>query len=154
MSWVRAMTDHHQADTVRPPQALRLRIPEPMARPGESPAFRDLHIDRAGEVRRPPVDVAPQAIVDLGADMIRVLNVDGDAVGPWAGTLDADQLRRGLRDMLIVRSFDAQMLQRPPSGQHVVLHAVPGGGGACRAPTVAPWMPGTCASPPTGSRGC
>jgi 2-oxoisovalerate dehydrogenase E1 component alpha subunit len=99
-----------------PGDPLRLRIPEPLARPGDPPAFRDLYIDRAGEVRRPPVDVAPKDIVDLGDDMIRVLDVRGDAVGPWAGTLDTDALRRGLRDMLTVRAFDARMLRAHRQG--------------------------------------
>ena len=97
-------------------EPLRLRIPEPIARPGDKPAFRDLLIDRAGEVRRPSIDVEPADILDLGADMIRVLDVQGDAVGPWAGTLDAEQLRRGLRDMLTVRVFDARMLQAHRQG--------------------------------------
>ncbi len=97
-------------------ESLRLRIPEPLARPGDKPAFRDLHIDRAGEVRRPPIDVAAADIVDLGDDMIRVLNVHGDAVGPWAGTLDAGQLRDGLRDMLTVRAFDSRMLRAHRQG--------------------------------------
>jgi len=96
--------------------SLRLRIPEPKARPGDKPVFRDLLIDRAGEVRRPPIDVKPSDIVDLGAEMIRVLDIHGEAVGPWAGTLDAEQLRRGLRDMLTVRIFDARMLQSHRQG--------------------------------------
>ena len=102
--------EHAEAD------ALRLRIPEPVARPGDKPVFRDLLIDRAGEVRCPPIDVVPADIVDLGAEMIRVLDVHGDAVGPWAGTLDAEQLRCGLRDMLTVRIFDARMLQAHRQG--------------------------------------
>ncbi len=102
--------EHAEAD------ALRLRIPEPVARPGDKPVFRDLLIDRAGEVRCPPIDVAPADIVDLGAEMIRVLDVHGEAVGPWAGTLDAEQLRCGLRDMLTVRIFDARMLQAHRQG--------------------------------------
>jgi 2-oxoisovalerate dehydrogenase E1 component alpha subunit len=97
-------------------EPLRLRIPEPIARPGDKPLFRDLLIDRAGEVRRPPIDVAAGDIVDLGSEMIRVLDVHGDAVGPWSGTLDADQLRRGLRDMLTVRAFDARMLRAHRQG--------------------------------------
>ena len=97
-------------------EPLRLRIPEPFARPGDTPVFRDLHIDRAGEVRRPPIDVAASDIVDLGADMIRVLDIHGEACGPWSGSLDADQLRRGLRDMLTVRVFDARMLRSHRQG--------------------------------------
>lgn len=99
-----------------PSEPLRLRIPEPAARPGDKPLFRDLYIDRAGEVRRPPTDVAAADIMDLGSDMIRVLNIDGDAVGPWAGTLTPDELRQGLRDMLTVRVFDARMLQAHRQG--------------------------------------
>jgi 2-oxoisovalerate dehydrogenase E1 component alpha subunit len=87
-----------------------------MARPGDKPVFRDLHIDRAGEVRRPPIDVAAADIVDLGSEMIRVLDVHGDAVGPWAGLLTADQLRLGLRDMMTVRAFDARMLRAHRQG--------------------------------------
>ncbi len=97
-------------------EPLRLRIPEPFARPGDKPVFRDLRIDRAGEVRRPPIDVAANEIVDLGADMIRVLDIHGDACGPWAGTLDAAKLRQGLRDMLTVRVFDARMLRSHRQG--------------------------------------
>ena len=97
-------------------EPLRLRIPEPIARPGDKPVFRDLRIDRAGEVRRPPIDVAAADIVDLGADMIRVLDIHGEALGPWANTLDADQLRLGLRDMLTVRGFDARMLRSHRQG--------------------------------------
>ncbi len=99
-----------------PSERLELRIPEPTARPGDAPKFADLHIDRAGEVRRPPIDVAAVDIVDLGDEMIRVLNVNGEAVGPWAGTLDAEELRAGLRDMLTVRAFDARMLQAHRQG--------------------------------------
>ncbi len=110
------MSADRPAEPVAGGQPLRLRIPEPVARPGDPPAFRDLHIDRAGEVRRPPIDVAPGEIVDLGSDMIRVLNISGDAVGPWAGTLDPDQLRTGLRDMLTVRAFDSRMLRAHRQG--------------------------------------
>ncbi len=99
-----------------PAEPLRLRIPEPAARPGDKPLFRDLYIDRAGEVRRPPTDVAPADIIDLGSDMIRVLDIHGDAVGPWGGTLTPDELRQGLRDMLTVRFFDARMLQAHRQG--------------------------------------
>ncbi len=67
-------------------------------------------------MRRPQIDVEAHDIVDLGADMIRVLDIHGDAVGPWRGTLDADQLRSGLRDMLTVRAFDARMLRAHRQG--------------------------------------
>jgi 2-oxoisovalerate dehydrogenase E1 component alpha subunit len=37
------------------------------------------------------------------------LNRDGEAVGPWAGTLSDDELKDGLRHMMTLRAFDARM---------------------------------------------
>ncbi|WP_395701560.1 thiamine pyrophosphate-dependent enzyme, partial [Aquabacterium sp.] len=46
----------------------------------------------------------------LAPALIRVLDEDGRAVGPWAPELDAVQLRKGLRAMMKTRIFDARML--------------------------------------------
>jgi TPP-dependent pyruvate/acetoin dehydrogenase alpha subunit len=46
-------------------------------------------IPPAGEARRPEVDVALAAIRDLAYSIIRVLNRNGEAVGPWARLLIA-----------------------------------------------------------------
>ena len=53
----------------------------------------------------PPVDTA-----DLAYTLVRVLDDDGIAVGPWAPALDAEVLRKGLRTMMKTRAFDARML--------------------------------------------
>lgn len=45
----------------------------------------------------------------LAYSLIRVLDDDGRAVGPWAPQIDTEQLRRGLRAMLKTRAFDARM---------------------------------------------
>ena len=50
-----------------------------------TPDFSSVHIPRAGSVARPAVDADPEAIRDLAYSIIRVLNRDGEAVGPWAG---------------------------------------------------------------------
>jgi 2-oxoisovalerate dehydrogenase E1 component alpha subunit len=42
--------------------------------------------------------------------LIRVLDDDGRAVGPWAPQVDVADLKRGLRAMLRTRAFDARML--------------------------------------------
>ena len=42
--------------------------------------------------------------------IIRVLNRQAEAVGPWAIDLSDDALRDGLRHMMILRAFDARML--------------------------------------------
>ena len=90
--------------------ALRLHVPEPSARPGHLTDFSYLHLARAGEVRRPPIDVAPADTGDLANTLVRVLDDDGRAVGPWLPQLDANDLRSGLRAMLKTRAYDARML--------------------------------------------
>ncbi len=89
---------------------LSLHVPEPEVRPGGTPNFKDVVIAPAGEVPRPPVDVDPREIRDMAFSIIRVLNRDGEAVGPWAGTLTDDELIAGLRHMMLLRIFDARMI--------------------------------------------
>ena len=89
---------------------LRLYVPEPTGRPGHATDFSYLRLSRAGEVRRPPIDVAPAATNDLADALVRVLDDDGHAVGPWSPQLDADRLRHGLRAMMKTRAYDARML--------------------------------------------
>jgi len=40
----------------------------------------------------------PSEIRDFAYTIIRVLDDEGEAVGDWAGSLSAEQLRQGLRD--------------------------------------------------------
>lgn len=89
---------------------LHLHVPEPTGRPGRETDFSFLHLSRAGEVRRPPVDTAPAATNDLARSLVQVLDGQGRAVGPWAPQLDAQRLRQGLRAMIKTRVFDARML--------------------------------------------
>ncbi|MEO6270561.1 MAG: 3-methyl-2-oxobutanoate dehydrogenase (2-methylpropanoyl-transferring) subunit alpha [Lautropia sp.] len=89
---------------------LRLHVPEPTGRPGHHTDFSYLHLSRAGEVRRPPVDVAPVATGDLAYTLVRVLSEDGEALGPWNPQLSPDLLRKGLRAMMKTRIFDSRML--------------------------------------------
>jgi 2-oxoisovalerate dehydrogenase E1 component alpha subunit len=99
-------------DQQQPPSAapLALHVPEPTGRPGCATDFSFLHVSPAGEVRRPPVDTPPRDTQDLAYALIRVLDEQGRAVGPWVPALDAVQLRRGLRAMMKTRIFDARML--------------------------------------------
>jgi 2-oxoisovalerate dehydrogenase E1 component alpha subunit len=85
-------------------------VPEPSGRPGHRTDFSYLQLADAGAVRRPPVDVAAAATGDLARTLVRVLDDDGRAVGPWAPAVEPDLLRRGLRAMLKTRAFDARML--------------------------------------------
>jgi len=92
-----------------PTEKLRLHVPEPEVRPGDQPDFSAVAIPRAGTVSRPPVDADPRDIRDMAFSIIRVLNRQGEAVGPWAGTLSNEELLEGLRHMMTLRTFDARM---------------------------------------------
>ncbi len=96
---------------------LRLHVPEPAVRPGNTPDFSNVRIPKAGSVARPPVDADPESIRDLAYSIIRVLNRDGEAVGPWAGLLTDAELLEGLRHMMTLRAFDARMLMAQRQGK-------------------------------------
>lgn len=96
---------------------LSLHVPDPGVRPGDTPDFSEVDIPKAGETRRPDVNVDPREIRDLAFSVIRVLSRDGDAVGPWANTLSNDELIAGLKDMMTVRSFDSRMLMAQRQGK-------------------------------------
>ena len=102
------MTDH-------PP--LSLHVPEPAVRPGGKPDFSSVRIPSAGSVARPEVDADPESIRDLAFSIIRVLNREGEAVGPWAGLLTDEELLEGLRHMMTLRTFDARMLMAQRQGK-------------------------------------
>ena len=91
---------------------LGLTVPEPEVRPGGQPDFSRVPIPRAGSVRRPPIDADPEEIRDLAFTIIRVLNREGAAVGPWAEALHItdEDLLAGLRHMMTLRIYDARML--------------------------------------------
>ena len=96
---------------------LTLHIPEPKHRPGEPADFSDLRLPKAGSVDRPPVDCAPFPMRDLAYALVRVLDDDGKAVGPWDPKLDADTLRRGLRAMMLTRAYDDRMYRAQRTGK-------------------------------------
>jgi 2-oxoisovalerate dehydrogenase E1 component alpha subunit len=91
-------------------QPLSLYVPEPGCRPGDEPDFSDFVIPKAGEARKPGVDTDAHAMRDMAFSIVRVLNKNGEAVGPWADDLSVEELKDGLRHMMTLRAFDARML--------------------------------------------
>ncbi len=89
---------------------LRLHVPEPTGRPGCQTDFSYLRLAKAGDVRKPPIDAAPIDTADLAYSLIRVLDEDGQAVGPWDPEASPELLRAGMRAMLKTRVFDSRML--------------------------------------------
>ncbi len=89
---------------------LRLHVPEPTGRPGHDTDFSYLRVAQAGEVPRPEIDVSPAETAPLATSLVRVLDDDARAVGPWDPQVSPERLLRGLRAMQKTRAFDARML--------------------------------------------
>jgi 2-oxoisovalerate dehydrogenase E1 component alpha subunit len=96
---------------------LELRVPEPPARPGEPVDFSKLKLSDPGSVRRPTVDAAAGSMHDLAYGLIRVLNDDGEAVGPWAPSVSSAVLLDGLRAMMRTRAYDDRMYRAQRQGK-------------------------------------
>ena len=96
---------------------LRLKVPEPPARPGEEPDFTGLALSAAGEVRRPDTDARPSDMRDLPYLLIRVLDDGGVARGPWNPDISPDVLRAGLRAMMLTRAYDDRMSRAQRHGK-------------------------------------
>jgi len=97
--------------------ALSLHVPEPEARPGDAVDFSHIVIPPAGSVRRPDPHAAASDTHDLVTTLVRVLDEEGRAVGPWDPKLDPETLRRILRDMMMVRVFDDRMYRAQRQGK-------------------------------------
>jgi 2-oxoisovalerate dehydrogenase E1 component alpha subunit len=96
---------------------LALHVPEPPFRPGDTPDFSSLKIPPAGSAPRPDVAVPASETHPLTTHLVRVLGDDHQAVGPWDPKLDADTLRKILRDMVTVRIFDDRMYRAQRQGK-------------------------------------
>src|SRR3984957_5350593 len=114
---VRAPSPRRRGFLMTSAARLSLHVPEPTVRPGGRPVCSRVGVAEAGEVPRPPIDVSPSDIRDFAYTMIRALDDNGEAVGYWAGTLNPDELRKGLRDMMLTRAFDARMLLSQRQGK-------------------------------------
>lgn len=96
-----------------------LHIPEPSARPGDQPDFSHLAIPPAGAVPRPEPDAGASSEIfrETAHGVIRVLDDQGRAVGPWAPEIAPEQLRQGLRAMMLTRAFEDRMFRSHRQGK-------------------------------------
>ncbi|MEE8427148.1 MAG: thiamine pyrophosphate-dependent enzyme [Woeseiaceae bacterium] len=95
----------------------RLHIPRPTARPGDEPDFSYLQLSPAGSIDRPPIDSPTRDMEDLSHQLVRVLDDDHRAQGPWNPDIDAAGLQVALRWMLLNRIFDDRMWQIQRQGR-------------------------------------
>ena len=96
---------------------LDLYVPEPRFRPGDEADFSDLDIPAAGATRRPDSGANPDEMRELSYGLVRVLDEEGRAVGPWDPRLDPDRLRKMLRAMALTRAYDQRMFRAQRQGK-------------------------------------
>jgi 2-oxoisovalerate dehydrogenase E1 component alpha subunit len=95
----------------------RLHVPHPPARPGDPTDFGYLKLEPAGAAAKPDVKAPPAALHFLANGLVRVLDDEHRAVGPWHPRLDPDVLQVGLRHMLLTRLFDDRMQRTQRQGR-------------------------------------
>ena len=104
------------ATETQPCMAAKLHIPDAPFRPGQKPDYSNIQLPEAGELARPEPLIDAAKTRELPFSMIRVLDEDHQAVGPWNPKLDTDLLKQGLRHMLLTRLFDDRMLRAQRQG--------------------------------------
>ncbi len=96
---------------------LSLHIPEPKYRPGDEADFSDIIVPLAGATPRPDSVAPAHEMRDMAFGLVRVLDDEGVAVGPWDPRLSPDTLRTILRDMALTRAFDDRMFRAQRQGK-------------------------------------
>ena len=99
----------------RPP--LSLHVPEPRFRPGDAVDYSHVEVPPAGAARRPEPGEGAASFHDLAFGLVRVLDEENRAVGPWDPRLSPDMLRAMLRNMALVRAFDERMFRAQRQGK-------------------------------------
>ncbi|MEP3295876.1 MAG: thiamine pyrophosphate-dependent enzyme [Pseudoruegeria sp.] len=100
--------------------SAKLTYPQPPARPGETPDFSLMDIPAAGLLDVPSLSITADECAEYAKGLIRVLDDEGRAVGPWAEyakTLGDDILLTGLRDMALMRAIDTRLLNAQRQGK-------------------------------------
>lgn len=95
----------------------RLHVPRTPARPGEPSDFSYLKLSPAGAVPRPDVNAPLSELLPLATELVRVLDDDHRAVGPWDPHLAPADLELGLRHMVLTRVFDDRMHRAQRQGK-------------------------------------
>lgn len=96
---------------------LQLHVPEPKFRPGDAVDFASVEVPPAGAQRRPDTAAPADSFHELAYTLVRVLDDEGRAVGPWDPKLSPDRLRRILRHMVLLRAFDERMFRAQRQGK-------------------------------------
>jgi 2-oxoisovalerate dehydrogenase E1 component alpha subunit len=98
-------------------QPLALHVPEPRSRPGDPVDFSDVVIPAAGSMARPDEAISPHDMREAAFGLVRVLDEDHQAVGPWDPRLSSDTLLKILRTMALTRAFDERLYRAQRQGK-------------------------------------
>jgi 2-oxoisovalerate dehydrogenase E1 component alpha subunit len=93
-----------------------LHVPSAPHRPGISPKF-SFPSHQPGDLSRPDTLADYRDLRNHSVGLIRVLEDNGQASGPWHPQLSAQQLRSGLEVMLRTRHLDARMIAMQRQGR-------------------------------------
>ncbi len=105
----------HEVRSNLPP--LELHVPQPKFRPGDPVDYSHIHVPKAGEQARPDIAADAKETNELVYDLVRVLDDDGKAVGPWNPKLSTDILVNMLEKMVLVRAFDERLFRAQRQGK-------------------------------------
>jgi 2-oxoisovalerate dehydrogenase E1 component alpha subunit len=108
------MTSDKVRRNLRP---LSLYVPEPRFRPGDAVDFSEFDLPAAGSVARPPIEARAADIRDLCYTLVRVLDEEHRAVGPWDPKLSPERMIRMLRQMALTRAYDERMYRAQRQGK-------------------------------------
>ncbi len=92
-------------------------VPEPAARPGDTPDFSNMDISAPGNVPLFSVECGAKETHAYADGLIRVLGDAGVAAGPWDPKLDAADLCEMLRLMCLTRLYDERMFKLHRQGK-------------------------------------
>ncbi|GAA0632984.1 3-methyl-2-oxobutanoate dehydrogenase (2-methylpropanoyl-transferring) subunit alpha [Sphingomonas ursincola] len=98
-------------------QPLALHVPEPRSRPGDPVDFSDVVIPAAGSMARPDETISPHDMRDAAFGLVRVLDEQHQAVGPWDPRLSPKTLLKILRTMALTRAFDERLYRAQRQGK-------------------------------------
>tara|TARA_B100000965_G_scaffold388019_1_gene392117 strand:+ start:3883 stop:5130 length:1248 start_codon:yes stop_codon:yes gene_type:complete len=96
---------------------VTLHVPSAPFRPGDKASFAPFE-NEPGDLPRPdPIKCTASETTDHAYGLVRVLDFDGNASGPWNPELTPDELRKGLEHMVRMRIFDDRMMKMQRTGK-------------------------------------
>lgn len=95
----------------------KLHVPQASSRPDQEPDFSQLNIPSPDQSFKPDLAAEPESMRELAYGLVRVLDDNGIAKGPWNPQLSTEKLLQGLQHMLHVRAYDEKMFRMQRQGK-------------------------------------